>query len=226
MLRKALDEAENQQRQQEQKLQEEQRRRQQQEQQTERTPLIPPEVVTKQQHHGSAPGGGGGGDNIDDDLEGSDYDEDDDEEDDDDDDDDEEDYLLDDWNTERSSTRNVRETSLLFRSWRAIKNCFMLVVNVENLWDSPTTSQGREITRRNHLVVLFWFFVLAASYTGERTAFKLIVDRAACFRLFAVEMVGSSFSETFHLLFNPSPHNFFIFIFFQSTILRSHLHMH
>ena len=211
MLRKALDEAENQQKQQEQKLQEEEqrRRRQQQQQQTERTPLIPPEVVTKQQHHG-------GGDNIDDDSEGSDYDEDDDE-DNDDEDDDEEDYLLDD----QSSTRSLRESSLLCRSWRAIKNCFMLVVNVENLWDSPTTSQGREITRRNHLVVLFWFFVLAASYTGERTAFKLIVDRAACFRLFAVEMVGHLIAKQFSSFLSVS-----LSLFSDLKKCRSLLHMH
>lgn len=118
---------------------------------------------------------------------------------DDNDDDDEEDYLLgddddDDWQSEgtgRSSlSHHLREVSdsILLRLWKTIKGCFILVVNVENLWDAP--GQGREINRRNHCVVLLWFVILALSYSAERTTYKLIVDQTGPFRLFSVEMVA------------------------------------
>lgn len=112
------------------------------------------------------------------------------------DDDDDEEYSLgadDYWEVERSSiTDNLRRrgSNVVIRVWSLIKGCFTVVINVENVWDSPTTSQGREIRRRNHYVILFWFFILAISYTTERVSYKLLVDRSGPFRLLAVEVVA------------------------------------
>lgn len=101
--------------------------------------------------------------------------------------DDAEGYFIQEWEDEADPTP---EQSLFERAWGAVKGCFVIVVNVENLWDSPELNEARvSRSRRNHLVVLLWFFILATSYASERYTFKLVVDRTGPFRLFAVEMV-------------------------------------
>ena len=126
------------------------------------------------------------------------YDDDEDDEDGEDDDDDEDEdyeYMPDDyWESERRSsvveTIRRRSSNAAIHAWTMFKGCLTVVINVENVWDSPTTSQGREIRRRNHYVIMFWFFILAISYTAERVSFKLLVDRSGPFRLLAVEVVA------------------------------------
>jgi len=108
-----------------------------------------------------------------------------------DDDDDEEEYLIENWQSERKSiAESLRTNGYIMRAWNIIKGCCLIVINVENVWDSPHTSHGREISRRNHFVILFWFFILAISYTAERTTFKLLVDGTGPFREFAVVIVS------------------------------------
>lgn len=105
------------------------------------------------------------------------------------DDDDEEGYLLEDWQDDEEGSVVEPPPSFIDKMWTAIKTCFMLVVNVENLWDSPSRNGPTEVTRRNHFIVFFWFFILAISYALERSTFKLLVDRSGPFRLFSVEMI-------------------------------------
>jgi hypothetical protein len=75
------------------------------------------------------------------------------------------------------------------RTCKATKEIIMLIINVDNLWDSPSS---RQVFRRKKVVVLFWFFILASFYAVERTTFKFLVDRSGPFRLFAVEMITAS----------------------------------
>ena len=123
------------------------------------------------------------------------YDEED-EDDDEDDDDDEEAYVLGKWHDPRTADGgDDPPSSILARIWKGLKQCFFLVANVENLWDSPDVSSAEgpiEVPRRNHYIVLFWFFILASMYAAERTTFYLLAHRTAPFRLFAVEMVTAT----------------------------------
>jgi hypothetical protein len=194
MLRRALDEAENHEKQ----LQQEHRLQEDAEAETDT--LIPPSAheeiprVVNQSYGATSITS-----KTSNDFEGGIVYDDDDDDDDDDDasgDDDEEEYSVgadEDWDAETNSiTDNLkrRVSNMAIRVWSLIKGCLTVVVNVENVWDSPTTSQGREIRRKNRCVILFWFFILAISYTTERVSYKLLVDRSGPFRLLAVEVVA------------------------------------
>lgn len=86
-----------------------------------------------------------------------------------------------------------------FKLYQTLKNSLRIIANVENLWDSDTDVSPDQ-RRRNHLVVLFWFFLLALSYAGERSTFKLLVDRTAPFRLLTVEAVTAAHAVLLGLL--------------------------
>jgi hypothetical protein len=124
--------------------------------------------------------------------------EDEDEDDEDDEDEEEEEDYDDDDDVEYWQEDDARRESLLGRIWGGIKSVVLVVANVENLYDSdsfhqsPYWSNNPQLARRNSLIVFFWFVVLATTYTCERSTFKLLVDRAGPFRLFAVQMVTAT----------------------------------
>jgi hypothetical protein len=91
------------------------------------------------------------------------------------------------WDEDEES-HEENEPTLFHIVYHRIRSCVLVVANVENLWDDPPDPQTRRLSQ---LIVLFWFVVLACSYAAERSSFKLLVDRAGSFRLFAVGMVTS-----------------------------------
>ena len=81
-----------------------------------------------------------------------------------------------------------RRGSCLYKVFLWIYGLFLVIANVDNLWDSPTHRR----TRKTRCVVSFWFTMLAIAYALERTTFKLLVDRTGPFRLFSAVVLTAT----------------------------------
>jgi hypothetical protein len=91
--------------------------------------------------------------------------------------------IIQNWEDDKSEP----ESSLIEKTWNNLKDFVWVVVNVDNLWDSPTARRSG----KNKAIVFFWFFILASGYAVERTSFKFLVDRSGPFRLISVQMVAA-----------------------------------
>lgn len=81
-----------------------------------------------------------------------------------------------------------RRTSSLYKLFSWVHGLFLVIANVDNLWDSPAHRR----TRKTWCVVSFWFTMLATAYALERTTFKLLVDRTGPFRLFSAVVLTAT----------------------------------
>lgn len=103
---------------------------------------------------------------------------------------DEEDELsLDDMNTAEISNDSggyEQQRSRKKKNWLLRFKKFMVtLLHVDqDVWASP------RVSRKQKIAVVFWLAALALSYASERASFKILVDHAGPFRMFAAEAIS------------------------------------
>ena len=88
---------------------------------------------------------------------------------------------------ESSSARKRRQRTQPYWSYifKQMKSVFIFIFHVDQeVWDSP------DVSRKQKVVVIFWLFAFSLGYALERASFKILVDHAGPFRMFAAEAIS------------------------------------
>ena len=101
----------------------------------------------------------------------------------------EDDSSFDDENNASRLSQDAGEKNAFQRLWATVGKCCRVFADVDNIWDSSPRSGHRGRSRRNVMIVMTWFVVLAVSYAMERVTFKVLVDRLGPYRLFGGEVI-------------------------------------
>ena len=78
-----------------------------------------------------------------------------------------------------------QKTPFWLNCFNKTKNFFIFIFHVDQeVWDSPNVS------RKQKIAVIFWLAAFSIGYALERASFKILVDHAGPFRMFAAEAIS------------------------------------